>query len=93
MTDPTPSADQSTPAGPAIPEETLKAALTAFKKRFKLTKLNDESKLGASRPMTGGKKSEIQGIMPPSDFKREVWQELARQGKIKNMGGGFYGLS
>ncbi len=92
MTDPSP-AENPAATPPAIPEETLKAALTAFKKRFKITKLNDESKLGASRPMTGGKKSEIQGIVPPNDFKREVWQELARQGKIKNMGGGFYGLA
>jgi hypothetical protein len=66
--------------------------LTAFKKRLKLTKLDQESKLGAHRPMTSGKKSEIQGIVPPREFGAAVWAELARQGKLKNMGGGFYSM-
>ena len=70
----------------------LKSALTAFKKRYKLTKLDDESRLGGGRPTTGGKKSEIAGIVPPREFGREVWEELARQGKIKDCGGGFYGM-
>jgi hypothetical protein len=78
----------STP--PAIGEETLKQALHAFKKRLKLTRLDQESSLGAHKPMTGGKKTEGLGIMPPNQFPREVWRELARQGKIKDMGGGFY---
>jgi len=81
-----------TPETPGIPEETLKRALGAFKKRLKLTKLDQESKLGASRPMTSGKKVENLSIMPPNDFPREVWRELARQGKIKDFGGGFYSL-
>ncbi len=75
---------------PAIGEETLKQALHAFKKRLKLTRLDQESKLGAHKPMTGGKKTEGMGIIPPNQFPREVWRELARQGKIKDMGGGFY---
>lgn len=73
-------------------EVLLKTALNAFKKRYKLTKLDQESKLGASRPMTSGKKSEGIGINPPSQFSRDVWQELAKQGKIKDMGGGFYSM-
>lgn len=76
-----------------IPEETLKAALTAFKKRYKLTRLDDESKLGGGRPITGGKKSAIMGIVPPREFPMAVWNELARQGKIKDTGGGFFGIS
>lgn len=86
-------ADQPNSAAPApkrIEESTLKSALTAFKKRYKLTKLNDESKLGGGRPTTGGKKSDLSAIVPPREFPREVWVELARQGKIKDMGGGFY---
>lgn len=70
----------------------LKQAYNAFKKRLKLTKLDQESKLGASRPMTSGKKTEGMGIVPPNQFPREIWQELARQGKIKDMGGGFYSM-
>lgn len=80
-------------SGSAFDPERLKAALTAFKKRHKLTKLDQESKLGASRPMTGGHKVEGLSITPPREFPREVWQELARQGKIKDMGGGFYSIA
>jgi hypothetical protein len=70
----------------------LKQAFNAFKKRLKLTRLDHESKLGASRPLTGGKKTDGMGIIPPNQFPREVWQELARQGRIKDLGGGFYSM-
>jgi hypothetical protein len=80
------------PAAPAIPEDQLKRALGAFKKRLKLTKLDQESKLGGGRPMTSGKKSDIMGIIPPNDFAPAVWRELAKQGRLKDMGGGFYGM-
>lgn len=85
------------PAGPdptpgAIPPETLKSAMKAFRKRMKLTKLDDESRLGASRPMTGGKKSGIVAILPPNQFPRPVWDELAKQGKLKYAGNGFFEL-
>lgn len=76
----------------AIPEETLKRALHAFKKRLKLTKLDQESKLGVNRPMTSGKKSDVMGIIPPNDFPRAVWAELAQKKLLKDMGGGFYSL-
>ncbi len=90
---PTPSpAGHPAPSPAAIPEEELKRALGAFKKRIKLTKLDQESSLGAGRPMTSGKKSDIMGIIPPNQFPRPVWEELARQGKLKNMGGGFFSL-
>lgn len=76
----------------AIPEETLKRALHAFKKRLKLTKLDQESKIQAHRPMTSGKKSDVMGIIPPNDFPRTVWAELAQKKLLKDMGGGFYSL-
>lgn len=82
--------DTTPPPPPAIPEEELKRALGAFKKRIKLTKLDQESSLGAGRPMTSGKKSDIMGIIPPNQFPRAVWNELARQGRLKDMGGGFF---
>jgi hypothetical protein len=84
VSEPTP-----TPA-PAIPEDELRRAYNAFKKRLKLTRLDQESRLGASRPMTAGKKADDIAINPPSEFPREAWKELARQGRIKDMGGGFY---
>lgn len=87
-----PADPPSVPAPPAFNEDELKRALGAFKKRLKLTVLDHESKLGASRPMTSGKKVGQMGIIPPNDYPREVWKELARQGKIKDFGGGFYVL-
>jgi hypothetical protein len=75
-----------------VTEMELKQALTAFKKRIKLTRLDQESKLGGNRPTTSGKKSDIAGIMPPGQFRREVWEELVKQGKLKSLGGGFYTL-
>jgi hypothetical protein len=82
------------PTGPADPlaPETLKSALKAFRKRLKLMRLDDESKLGGGRPTTGGRRSQIMAIIPPNQFRPETWQELAKQGKLKHTGGGFYEL-
>jgi hypothetical protein len=87
--------EQGTQAGQGAPvdgvtEDQLKQAFHAFKKRIKLTKLDQESKLGAGRPMTAGKQAGDIAIVPPNQFPREVWQALAKQGKIKDTGGGFY---
>jgi len=90
MTDQTSSSPGVTPGG--IDEGQLKHAMHLFKKRLKLTKLDQESKLGAGRPMTSGKKSDVMGIIPPREIAPAVWHELARQGKLKDMGGGFYSL-
>lgn len=78
--------------GPAIPPETLKSALKAFRKRLKLARLDEESKLGVSKPMTGGKKSGIVAITPPNQFPREVWEALVVQGDLKAAGSGMYKL-
>jgi hypothetical protein len=71
-------------------EEELKKALKAFKKRLKVTRLDDESRLGHS-PLTGNK-ARIVSIQPPSGFGREVWEELADKGYLKRDSGGFYEL-
>ena len=71
-------------------EDELKKALRAFKKRLKLTQLDDDSKLGRS-PLTGGKTTVI-SIQPPSGFGREIWEELAAKGFLEPDGGGFYKL-
>lgn len=70
-------------------EEELKRAYKAFKKRIKLTRLDDES--GLSRG--GGKKTAISGITPPAGFPANVWEELVHQGKLKNEGYGTYSLA
>jgi hypothetical protein len=69
-------------------DEDLKRALKAFKKRFKLAKLDDES--GLSRG--GSKQSRIAGITPPTGFPPGTWEELVAQGKLKREGVGTYSL-
>ena len=71
-------------------EEDRRKALKAFKKRLKLTQLDEDSKLGHS-PLTGSKSSVV-AIQPPAGFGREIWEELADQGYLKRGGGGFYEL-
>jgi hypothetical protein len=78
-------------ADESIPEAELEHALRAFKKRLKVMRLADESKLGG-RQLTGGRKSEIDAIIPPSEFPREVWVALAVRGQLRDSGGGFYAL-
>ncbi len=73
---------------PHTPEE-LKAAFNAFKKRLKLTRLDDESRLGHGA-MTGGGKSGITAIMPPNQFPQTVWDALVEQGRLRYMGQGLY---
>lgn len=72
-------------------EEELKKALKAFKKRLKLTRLDEDSRLGHG-PLSGTGKQQIVSIQPPSGFGREIWDELAAKGYLKNDGGGFYAL-
>jgi hypothetical protein len=79
-----------TPAAPPSPE-TLKAAFAAFKKRWKLTKLDQESRIGHG-PMSSGQKSLIAGIVPPDQFPLAVWEALADQGRLKRAGRGFYSM-
>ena len=74
----------------AATEEELRKALKAFKKRMKLTQLDDDSKLGHS-PLTGSK-GKIVSIQPPMGFGKEIWEELAEKGYLKRDGGGFYEL-
>jgi hypothetical protein len=71
-------------------EDELRRALKAFKKRMKLTQLDDDSRLGRS-PLTGSR-STVVAIQPPSGFPREIWEELADKGFLKREGIGFYAL-
>ncbi len=71
-------------------DEELKKALKAFKKRLKLTRLDDDSKLGRS-PLTGARTT-VMSIQPPAGFGREIWEELAEKGYLKRDTSGFYEL-
>ena len=79
----------STPEPPS--KEELRLALKAFRKRLKLTRLDDESRMGYGAT-SSGQQSGIVAIRPPDQFSKAVWQELANQGKIKHDRGGLYSL-
>jgi hypothetical protein len=84
--------EETTPAETeGHPKEELKRALKAFKKRLKMTKLDDESRLGYG-PMSGGGGSVIVAITPPNQYPRSVWEALVEQGKLKHAGQGTYEL-
>ena len=78
------------PASPPT-KETLAAAMKAFKRRLKLTRLDEESKIGRN-PLTGGNRSGIVAVHPPEQYPQAVWDELARVGKLKSIGHGLYEL-
>lgn len=67
-------------------------AFQAFSKRFALTMLDEESKLGRN-PCTKGAKSSVSGIAPPREWPEPVWRELVRQGKLRYIGHGLYQLA
>ena len=81
-------AESTTPPSSPTPEE-LKVALKAFNKRLRLTRLDDESKLGGGA-MSGGSKSGVVAISPPHQFPQSMWDELVKQGKLKYGGHGLY---
>ena len=79
------------PEGTPSPDD-LKRAYKAFKKRLKLYRLDEESKV-SRRPVTSGRDSGIVAITPPDQFPQAVWDELVRQGKLKHAGHGTYELA
>ena len=84
-----PSAEDAPPE--VIPTETLRKAMKAFRRRIKLIKLDQESKLGVG-PMSSGRSADFESILPPHEFPRAVWQALAADGRLEATGRGFYKL-
>jgi hypothetical protein len=82
---------EATPTPEPPSKEELRLAMKAFRKRLKLTRLDDESRMGYG-PTSSGQQSGIVAIKPPDQFSKAVWQELAKQGKLKRGGGGLYSL-
>jgi len=74
------------PQPPDFTPQQFKAAMKAFKKRLKLTCLDDQSRIGVG-PMSSGRKSSIVGITPPDQYPQALWDELVRQGKLRKSGG------
>ncbi len=93
MTSDTPqSGEPGAESSAGIDPMELKKALRAFRKRLKLTRLDDESRLGHGAMSSGGR-SGIVAIPPPTQFPQAVWDELVRQGKLRYAGHGLYELS
>ena len=82
--------DTNEAQGGGIAPEVLKSAMKAFKKRLKLTALDDDSRLG--KGVFSGGHTGVYAIQPPNQFPREVWEELCRQGKLRSSGHGMYEL-
>ncbi len=74
-----------------LTKETLKRAMKAYRKRLKLARLDEESKLGHD-PLSKGQPSQIIGIKPPEQVSQEVWERLAELGRLKSLGHGLYEL-
>jgi hypothetical protein len=82
---------QQPPASGEPNSAQLKSALKAFKKRLKLSRLDDESRLGYGA-LSSVSSSGIVAITPPNQFPQAVWEELASQGKLRKAGYGLYEL-
>ena len=84
-------AEQVPQADTSIDGNVLREAMKAFRRRFKLVKLDHESKLGRS-PLTSGKGAGFESILPPNQFPDEVWETLAVNGELEHTGRGYYML-
>ena len=76
--------------GEDLSPEMLKRAMKAFKKRLKLTALDEDSRLGRG-PFSGGAMG-VCAIQPPNQYSPAVWEELCRQGRLRHCGHGLYEL-
>jgi hypothetical protein len=84
-----PSVPPNDGGGPTADQ--LREALKAFKKRIKLAKLEDESRL-SGRALSKGGSSNIVAVQPPAQFPKAVWEELVKQGRLRYAGSGLYQL-
>ncbi|MBL8724675.1 MAG: hypothetical protein JNK49_11550 [Planctomycetes bacterium] len=63
-------------------KETLTRAMKALKKRFKVTRIDDESRLGHDSTSKGSH-SGIVAVRPPVQYPAEVWQALEQKGRVR----------
>lgn len=88
MTEPRSDLVQRNPDG-TLTKDTLKRAIKALRKRLKVTRLDDESRLGHD-PMSKGGRSGIIGVRAPEQYPSEVWEELVKRGRIRLVGPNVY---
>ena len=82
---------EATPTPELPSKKELKLAMKAFRKRLKLTCLDDESRMGYGAT-SSGQRSSVVAIEPPNQYSQAVWQELVNQGRLKYDGDGLYSL-
>lgn len=88
MAEPNPNLVERNPDG-TFTKETLQRAMKALKKRLKLTRLDEESKLGHDAMSKGGR-SGIVAVQPPTQYPKEVWEALEQKGRIRGDRHGTY---
>ncbi len=77
------------PELPVCDRAILKRAMKAFRKRLKVTRLDDESTLGGAG-MTSGRESSIVAVQAPDQYPAETWEMLANLGRLRRSGHGMY---
>jgi hypothetical protein len=75
---------------PVHDREVMKKAVKAFRKRLKLGRLDEESRIGGA--FSKGERSGITGVVPPDSFGPDVWAELVRVGRMLDVGHGVLEL-
>ncbi len=76
---------------PEFTQAEMNEALRAFRHRIKYKKLDDESRI-SQRNLTGGKKAQIDSMVPPgaSEFDPLIWKVMVKKGMLVYDGQGFY---
>jgi len=89
MVDPQPNDKVAWNEDGSLTKETIKRAMKAFRRRIKLTRLDEESRLGHD-PLSKGERSTITGLTPPEQYPPEVWEQLAERGRLRRLGKNLY---
>ncbi len=78
-------------AAKEVTDEELRHAMKMFRKRLRLSRLSDESRL-SGRYTSKGETSKIDAIIPPTEIPTAVWAALVEKGGLEYTGEGFYKL-
>jgi hypothetical protein len=68
----------------------LKRALKSFRKRLKLLRLDEESRIGGA--FSTGMNSSVVALTPPDQYPTRIWEQLAQQGRLIDAKHGMYEL-
>lgn len=74
-----------------VSAEEMRHAMKVFRKRLKLARLSDESRL-SGRYTSKGRSSGIDAILAPTEIPTSVWAALVEKGELEYTGEGFYKL-